>query len=151
MREGRCCCDSDILHVTHQATNMPSFVTLFGSGSEQALITIISFDHRTFGYLLNRFEPVLLHYTLYCADGHIDGLTETTRSSPRTLSATTCLGLILTRYRTRGSWFSLCILFGITSSVCAIFRFLRGILMCLINRDCMWRVFLPLREEVETY
>lgn len=152
IREGRRLRARDIPRVALQAPTMSSFVTIFWCGSELALITMTGLDHRKFLYLLTRFEVVFLRYIPYCADGHIAELTETTRGSPRTLSATTGLGLILTWYRTRGSCFSLCIFFGITSSVCAMFlRFSRRIIMRVLSWDCMSRVCLPTREEVETY
>lgn len=109
-------------------------------------------DHRTFRYVLARFEPLYLNFTPYDKHGHIRQLTEMKRGRPRSLDAAKCLGLALIWYRTRGSCFTLCMLFGITSSVCNLFlRFARRILFRTLAKDRTSVIKLPKIQEMRTY
>ena len=54
------------LHAALQLPSMSSFVRLFGSGKDQALITFTGFDHVAFHALEARFAPIFNTYTPYC-------------------------------------------------------------------------------------
>lgn len=75
-----------------------------------------------------------------------------TSGRPRSMSATQSLALCLAWFRTRGSTFTLCMLFGITSSVCSLFlRFSRRVLLRTLQRDRRSVVKLPSQAELRTY
>lgn len=83
---------------------MSTFATLFGSVSDQALITTTGLDHRAFNYLLIIFFVPFNQFTPYGEEGRIWNVTAR-RGRQRSLFSEDCLGLILTWYRTRGSCF----------------------------------------------
>lgn len=146
--EGRRRRDRRIPRAALQAPSMSAFTTLFGSGSDQALITMTGLDHRAFQYLHEKFSTYYDVYTPYGKEGNIVRRSES-RGRPRSLSAQTALGLVLTWYRTRGSCFVLCMLFGVTASVCHMFlRFGRRILLRIFEKDSLARVQMPDEEEV---
>lgn len=106
-------------------------------------------DDRAFRYLLFMFTEIYHRYTPYGDDGQIRRLSESTRGRPRSLAPTSCLALKLTWFRTRGSCFTLCMLFGITSSVCNLFfRFSRRILMRVLCTDSLSKVCMPTEDEI---
>ena len=57
------CCECQIPHAAHQSPKESSFVTLFESGHDQALITLTGFDHATFQELYKLFAPVFNAFT----------------------------------------------------------------------------------------
>lgn len=60
------------------------------------------------------------------------------------------VALVLTWTRTRGSEMVLCLLFGITSSVCSLFlRFGRRLLLLVLSPDCKAAVKMPDEVEIE--
>lgn len=109
-------------------------------------------DHRAFNYLLSMFQHLYDVYTTYGENGEIRRLSQTTRGRPRTRSSTACIGLVLTFYRTRGSCFSLCLLFGINSSVCNIvLRFSKNILHRVLSTNSLSALFVSGVDEIEFY
>ena len=56
--------DHRIPRAALQSPKESSFVTLFESGDDQALITLTGFDHATFQELHNLFAPVFNTFTL---------------------------------------------------------------------------------------
>lgn len=133
-----------------QSPSMSTFAVLLGSGCDQSLITLTGFDHRAFNYLLERFTPLYNNHTPYSSDEQIRILSAFNQSGrPRSLSAAHCLGLVLTWNRTRGAEFVLCMLFGITRSVCSLFlRFGRRILLKALKRDPLARIRMPTEDEL---
>ena len=98
-----------------------SFVYLYESGNEQALLNCCGVDHDMFGMLLELFEPVFHKYTPYDKSGLIRKKRLTGGGAPkgrkRELDAIGCLGLVLYWFRTRGSIArGTSMAFGITSS-----------------------------------
>lgn len=91
----------------------------------------MGFDNRSFYFLLKLFEPLRNKCTPYSHDGQIRLFGPTRHvGRPRNMTATHCLGLILTWNRTRDAKFALCMSHGITGSVFSIFlRFARRILL----------------------
>ena len=65
------CRDHRIPRAALQSPKELSFVTLFVSGDDQALITLTGFDHATFQELHNLFTPVFNVFTPFSrgADG----------------------------------------------------------------------------------
>lgn len=147
--EGRHRRDHRVPRVALQSPTMSALFTLFGSRSDQALITMTGFHHRSFRYLLNTFEPLYTYHTSYHRSGYIRPLSKTQQGIPRSLSATQSLVLVLTLYRTRGSTFTLCMLFGVTLSFCNLFlRFGPRLLHHALRRYWMSSVNLPSPSEV---
>ena len=56
-------CDHQIPCAALQSPKESSFVTLFESGNDKALMTLTGFDHATFQELHNLFIPVLNVFT----------------------------------------------------------------------------------------
>ena len=147
--EGRRRRDRRVPRAALQAPFMSGHATLFGSGSDQALITMTGLDHRAFRYLLPRFNTDYIRLSPYGKDGRIV-LRTANQGRPRTLGADACLGIVLSWYRTSGSCFVLCIIFGITASVCHLFlRFGRRILVRILKKYSLARVTPPDDEEVK--
>ncbi|EGZ29799.1 hypothetical protein PHYSODRAFT_294792 [Phytophthora sojae] len=143
--------------VTRQALVSPSmspFVVLFNSGSNQSLITLTGFDHTTFAYLLTRYAPLYDSYSPYSTDGCIRQLQREINVGGRSRSTTAAmsLALALAWTRTRGSEYVLCMLFGITNTVCSLFlRFSRRILRKVLANDEYAGVRVPTRSEVISF
>jgi hypothetical protein len=66
--DGKRCRDCQIPHAALQSPKESSFVTLFESGDDQALITLTGFDHATFQELHNLFAPVFNAFTPFSRD-----------------------------------------------------------------------------------
>ena len=62
--DGNRCHDHQIPCAALQSPKESSFVTLFESGDEHALIMLTCFDHATFQELHNLFAPVFNTFTL---------------------------------------------------------------------------------------
>lgn len=92
-------------------------------------------------------------YTPYSRDGCIRPIeSQGVGGRPRSLTASQCLGLVLTCYRTRGAEYVLSLMFGITGSVCSLFlRFGRRLLVKTLKRDALPRVGMPTQEELSQY
>ena len=57
------CCDYQIPHAALQSPKESSFVTLFESGDDLALITLTGFDHATFQELYKLLAPAFNAFT----------------------------------------------------------------------------------------
>lgn len=145
--------------VTRRALPSPSmapFHVLLMSTCDQSLITVTGVDHATFVYLLNKFSPLYDRYTPYSTSGGMKLLRtemgEKRLGRPRSLNATMCLGLLLAWHRSRGSMFSLCMLFGCTASVCSLFiRFARRLFVVMLKDDDDAKIRMPSNAEFETF
>ena len=118
------------------------------------MITFTGFDFSSFHYILQSFQPLYEDYTPYTDNGGIYkiDLVNKNKGRPRTMTATTCLGLVLAWGRTRGSEMVLCLIFCITGSVCSLFiRFGRRLLLKALARDPKAAVKMPGYEEVEEF
>ena len=102
-----------------------SFLRLYRSGNDQAIITVSGFDHRTFSYLLNKFTPLFNRYSPYSNNnGHLIRQLRNNGSRggrPRTLDPCSCLGLVLCFTRTKGALTVLQLVFGLSYSVLCLF------------------------------
>ena len=76
-----------------------SFLYLYHSGNEQALINCCALDHSSFSQLLELFAPVFDRYTFDKYGGQIRKLKLNSdgkpKGRPRKIDATGCLGLVL--------------------------------------------------------
>ena len=82
------------LHDAHKS----SWRRLYSSENDQALITLTGFDHATFQYLLQLFQPIFDTYTPF-GDG--DGIEKISpRGRKHTVTAFDILGLVLAWTRT---------------------------------------------------
>lgn len=104
-----------------EAPSMYLWAMLFESCTDQALITLIRFDHRAPWYVLARFHNLHNKMAPYSKDGFIARKCGTVKERKRKLSPRTCLCLSVTWYRTTGTTVMLCILHGIMASVCTMF------------------------------
>ena len=150
-KSGRQRRDRGIPRLALQNPSFSAFETLFGSGCDQLLITLIGFDHTSFNYILGLFEPVYVKYTPYSNSGLIRAIREreVRIGRPRSFSAKNCLGLVFSWERTRGSEMILSLLFGISGSVCSLFiRFGRRILLKVLIQDSKAAVRMPTDEEI---
>ena len=102
--------------------NQSPWQKLYHSRNDQSCITFTGVDCGTFEYLLSKFRPMYQRYSPYSINGKIvrvviqDGMP----GRPRWLDAAACLGLVLGYTRTRGSLFSLQMIFGASHSVLSI-------------------------------
>jgi hypothetical protein len=127
---------------------------LYHSRNEQSFITFTGFDYATFYYLLSKFTPLYLRYSPYSINCKIvviqndDG----TRGRPRCLDAAACLGLVLGYTRTRGSLFSLQMIFGATHSVLSLFlRYSIKLLYKVLKEEPSARIEIPAEEDIKEY
>lgn len=118
------------------------------------MITLTGLDYKTFHYLLPSFATLYEAYTPYSADGGIRllPLSNVRRGRPRSMTAVQCLGLVLAWGRTRGSEMVLCMLFGVTASVCSLFiRLGRRLLLKILSRDQHAAVRMPTQDEIKAF
>ena len=113
--------DRRIKRISLTAPSMSPFTVLFGAGCDQSLITVTGLDHRAFCSLLALFSQFYDRFTPYSTSGFIRQRSVSAMGRPRSLDSTSCLALALAWTRTRGSTMVLCMLFGITSSVCSLY------------------------------
>jgi len=111
-------------------------------------------DCGTFEYLLSKFRPMYQRYSPYSINGKIvrvviqDGMP----GRPRFLDAAACLGLVLGYTRTRGSLFSLQMIFGASHSVLALFlRYSIKLLYKVLKEEPSARIDIPSVEEIRGY
>ena len=135
---------------------MSAWSIMFGSGSDQALITVCGVDHAVFRELEQQFTPVFNTHTPHHGDIHrmyIQQLNPRERQGrKRLVSANMCLGLTLAWSRTRGAQWPLSMIFGMTGTPVSVWiRFGMRILVYLFMHDDAARVRLPTVHEIEEY
>ena len=128
--------------------SLSAFRTLYESNNDQALITATGFDHATFSWILEKFKVLYDSLTPFFKI-RTDNTSNDKRGRPRDLDAIGCLGLVLVWTRTKGSYFPLCMMFGIMQSTCSVFlRFGRRILCHVLSKETDSQVKLPTNEVV---
>jgi hypothetical protein len=134
--------------------NQSPWQKLYHSRNDQSFITFTRVDYATFEYLLSKFRPLYQRYSLYSINGNIvwvviqDGMP----GWPRSLDAAACLGLVLGYTRTRGSFFSLQMIFGASHSVLALFLcYFIKLLYKVLKEEPSARVEIPSVEEIRYY
>jgi hypothetical protein len=130
---------------------------LFGSGNDQALITMTGFDHSTFRYLEDLFTPWFNNYTPWTFDGSSMRRLARDRSErlmgrPRLLDARIALGLTLVWTRTRGAERTLQMTFGLTRTpIGKWLNFGRRILVKILIHHPQARIALPHPDDIAVY
>jgi hypothetical protein len=130
------------------------FDKLYGSGNDPALITVTGFDHRTFRSLVELFNPWFLSHTPWT--GSQDGTTfksiligDKCGGWKRIITSTTCLVLVLSWYRFRGSEFQLQGWFGFTGTHANVWlKFGRRGLLRLLRSHPMACVKMPTDKKI---
>jgi len=137
-----------------QHPSMSAFSVLYGSGSDQALLTLCGFDHRSMQFLHDLFHPMYHRYSPYSSNGYLRLIPTRPKKKgrPQSMTSVQCLALTLTWYRTRGSTMVLCALFGITASVCSLFlRFGRRLLIRVLVKTDEACIRMPTDAEIQSY
>ena len=155
--EGRRRRDRRMPRIAIRRFKFSSFMHLYSSGNDQALLNATGHDHRSFGMLLSKFKRTYDYYMVDPESGKIrakqldnDGLP---MGHKRELNALGALGLVLMWYRTRGSCTrNLAMLFGQTSSpMYRWLKFSRKVLLHVLSRDSDSKVSLPTVNDVRFY
>ena len=135
-------------------TRVSSFQRLYQSRNDQAFITFTGFDYSSFDYLLSKFSPLYHRYSPYSLNGKIVRVRDVGPNSgrPRSLGPADCLGLLLGYTRTRGSFFTLQMVFGATHSVlCLFLKFSMRLLFKVLKEEVDARVEIPSVEEIAEF
>lgn len=98
---------------------MSVWSTLSRSLYDQELITMTSLDHSAFQYLLTNLKSLYDTLVPYSTNRHIKHR-NTKLGRKRIMSACAIVRLALAWYCTRGSMYTLCILFEITDGLCSL-------------------------------
>jgi hypothetical protein len=101
------------------SSSRSSFMYLFNSGQDDALITMTGFNHANFNELLQHFSPLFYQYTPHIASGcNIQQLPGHNNSQGclHTISPRIALALVLVWTRTCGSYAALQVIFRMTVS-----------------------------------
>ena len=132
--------------------NRSPFMHLYRSGQDDALVATTGFDHATFNALHDLFKPFFDGYTPYSDNGLIVPIRRKKKGRRRTASSVTCLGLVLTWTRTRGSLRTLQLTFGLTLSPLSLWlRFGRRILALALRDHPGAKVMMPTEEEIDGF
>ena len=130
---------------------------LFGSGDDRALMTATGFTFRAFNRLLSDFEPLYHLYapTLWRQDhsGKIIYIKRrSARGRPRSVEASTALGLVLMWLRSRSAYWTYSLIFGMTKSNIGIWLNFGVFMMkkAMKSAHCA-RIELPGRELLQSY
>ena len=107
--------------ISIQRYSKSSFLYLYDSGNEQALLNCCGCDHVVFRQLVDLFSPVFNSFTLDSKTGRIRKLVRgkygKTIGRKREIDAVGLVGLVLYWFRTRGSVArASCMAFGLTST-----------------------------------
>ena len=123
---------------------------LYESGNKQALITFTGLDHATFAMLLSLFRPYYMAFTPHVDMKYLHRVARTGRR--RLHSASDVLGLNLAYTRTRGSFISLQMAFGMTmTNVYRWLHFGRRVIILGLRNHHDARIAIPWLEKIEEY
>ena len=134
-----------------------TFLHLYTSGNDQALINATGHDFHSFSRLLNLFAPVYYYWTFDDDSTLIRRKVLTAngvpKGKPRDMTACGCLGLVLVWFRTKGSCArALSLVFGQTSSpLYKWLKFGRRVLLHVLSRVPEAQVKVPTSEEVASF
>ncbi len=139
-----------IPRISLQDSHQSSWRRLYHSENDQALITLTGFDHATFQYLLQLFQPLFDKYTPFGEGDRIAKMS--TRGRKRRVTAMDILGLVLAWTRTRGALLSLQLHFGLSmTNLAAYLRFGRRIIVEILNNNSLAWIKIPSLAKVEEY
>jgi hypothetical protein len=141
-----------IRHLLLDLPNASAFARLFGSGQDDALVTLCGFDHRSFESLHNLFGPLYDNHSPHALRGRLIVKHNKSKGGRRLLTSWHCLALILAWTRTRGSLAVLQIIFGVTASSLSLWlRFGRRMLIKALWSNELAVVALPTAEELQGF
>jgi hypothetical protein len=130
--------------------NFTSWVTLFNSQNDQALIVLTGLNHETFDIVLQLFAPIYYSYSPWIGRENTIQPVTSIAGRKRLIDATTCLGLYLAWTRTRGSCMILQMIFGLTGTPLSTWlRFARRILIMILHNHPLAAIRLPTRNEIQ--
>jgi len=119
--------------------------------NSQAMIPLTGFDYPSFDFLLQRFRPYFNENSPTAKDLHIHRK-KSPRGRKRLITAKDCLALYLAWTRTKGGYFVLQMLFGMShTNVSVYLRFARRILECILSNDDLARIKRPSVEEIDDF
>jgi DDE superfamily endonuclease len=125
---------------------------LYESGNDQALITFTGCDFSTFKYIYELFTPVYNEYSPFVSDDGKIFKINPKMGRPRLIGARDCLGLCLGWTRTRGSWTSLQMIFGLSSTSLSMYlRFGRRILILVLQNNPLAWIKIPSDDKIAEY
>ena len=136
---------------------MSSFLHMFNTGNNQALLNCCAVDHRHFRELSAHFKPIYDACTVDRMTGRIKKRSFHPSGRPkgrdRELDAVGALGLVLFWRRTRGCvQRSIQLAFGLTaSSMCEWLRFARRCLLFVLGKHPHARINPPSEEDVNAF
>jgi DDE superfamily endonuclease len=132
-----------------------AFMHLYNGQQDDALITTTGFNYATFNQLLDLFAPVFLRYTPHVVSGsNIMQLPNhlRRRGRCRTISPIIALALVLVWTRTRGSYATLQLIFGMTaSSISRWLRFCKRVLLLVLLDVAEAQIRMPSDEKIREY
>jgi hypothetical protein len=134
--------------VPRKALHDPQFSAwrkIISSNNDQSLITMTGFNHQTFEWLNNLFEPYYSSHSPHVdANGSIVPIPCQGYGRPRLMSAADCLGLCLAWTRTTGPLFLLQVVFGMTRTSCSVYlRFGRRLLIHILHNNEYAKIAIP--------
>jgi DDE superfamily endonuclease len=126
---------------------------LFTSGNNQALITLTGLNFETFGWLLERFEPIYESHSPFISHtGRIVPIQNPGRGRKRLMAAEDCLGLVLAWTRTRGTNMVLQLIFGMTGTPVSMYlRFARRVLIRVLVQEPDSAIRIPDNDTIVKY
>jgi hypothetical protein len=133
--------------------NVSTWVKLYSSGSESAMITLASLDYPSFHFLAVEFEILYNRYTPYSRNGKIMLKHQHGHfCQPRCLDSRGCLAMVLAFLITCGGTLILSMLFGITGSVVSLFlRFGWRLLIKFLKSLDGAKVLMPSLDEIKEF
>ena len=124
---------------------------LYRGKCDQAMITFTGLSHQVFEELHSKFEPYYNTLSPHSFDGTIVGI-NSNKGRKRLFSSRDCLALSLSWTRTRGSIFTLSMIFGMTrTSMSMYLRFGRRILVHILKDEKSAKVVIPNDQKVEKF
>jgi hypothetical protein len=116
------------------------------SRNNQAYITMMGFDCKMFGKILDKFGPIFSSRTPFDESGFIVPF-KYISGRKRTVQPEDCLGLVLVWTRTRGSLNVLQLVFGLTYTNLSVYlRFKIRLIVETFHDDPLAQVSFPLPE-----
>jgi DDE superfamily endonuclease len=129
-----------------------AFEVLFTSGQEDALVTLLGFDHASFALIHTPFRILFDDYSPYCNKGRTIRRHNKNKGIRRLISSRQCLALVLAWTRTRGSLAVLQLIFGLTAGHLSLWmRFGRRLLLRVLREDRNGAVVMPDVDEIDRF
>ena len=127
---------------------------LYEAGNDQAFITFLGFDKKTFDYLVTLFQPFYERLTPHSSSGMIMKINPNKAfgGRPRIIDAKCCVALVLSYYRFKGPLFILQGWFGLTHTALSVWSlFTMKVLINIIKNDKDYEILIPNDETIRYY